>query len=98
MIIQECDAPTSFKLELGSDTGHSWFVTAELSHSDGVTTAEFHQILHPEDPVADMGAGWDFYLDRLVAANTGKTAPPWADYHPGLVSDYEQIDDSVTCS
>ena len=38
---------------------------------------------------ADVGPGWDYYLDRLVAAETGGdvAAVDFTDYHPAD-SDY----------
>ena len=65
----------------------TWRHTLELTEADGVTTLTFTQAV-PDGPVgADMvagvGPGWDYYLDRLVAA-LGGTDPATVDFPPYL--------------
>jgi hypothetical protein len=42
---------------------------------------------------ADVGPGWDYYLDRLVAAETGGdvAAIDFTDYHPADCEYYRSL-------
>ncbi len=70
MVIRECVPPRLLRV-----TAHAgeakWDLDLTLDEHDGVTTLTFAQ---PDiDPVAadSVGPGWEYYLDRLVAAETG---------------------------
>ncbi len=41
-----------------------------------------HRDLPPTADVRDVGPGWEYYLDRLVAAVNGGPMPDFGDYHP----------------
>ena len=50
----------------------------------------------PEAPeradAAQMGPGWDYYLDRLAAARAGRRAmPEWEHYYPALAEHYQEL-------
>lgn len=82
--VQECEPPRRFAVRGrdgasfsadGSGPRVVWEHTLELSEADGVTTLTSTQAV-PDGPVgtdmaASVGPGWDYYLDRLVAAVTG---------------------------
>jgi uncharacterized protein YndB with AHSA1/START domain len=83
MEIRVCDPP--HRLHLTSHAGpDTWLLELDLTHADGVTTLTFSQPGVREDQVGGVGPGWDYYLDRLVDAETG--ADParrsWDDYAP----------------
>jgi hypothetical protein len=40
--------------------------------------------------IADVGPGWEYYLDQLVAVTTDAPLPSWDDYFPALRGYYEQ--------
>lgn len=67
----------------------SWRVELELSETDGVTTLRFRQWLPAGDLAADVaasvGPGWEYYLDRLVAAvaEDDVAAVAWEGYESG---------------
>jgi len=74
--IEVCDPPR--RLVTRSTTPDSedgpevdWLLDLELSESDGVTTLTFAQAMPSAEMAASVGPGWDYYLDRLVAAETG---------------------------
>ena len=56
---------------------------------DGGAELEFVHHLSPEAQVGDVGPGWEFYLDRLVASVVGDPLPEFDDYHPSQVAYYE---------
>jgi hypothetical protein len=68
-----------------------WLLGLDLTHSDGVTTLTFTQPGITAEQAPAVGPGWDFYLDRLVDAETG--ADPAQrdferDYYPATSSYY----------
>jgi len=91
--ILECDRPRRFAgdTSAGSGAWHLWFELDEDSPGDTVLT--FGQRLNPEDEVGEIGPGWEYYLDRLVAAHAGIDAATvtWTDYFPALQPGYERL-------
>ena len=83
-LVEACEPPHRFVVRSrdaaafsadGSGPTVAWQHTLELTEADGVTTLTFTQVV-PEGPegaemVASVGPGWDYYLDRLVAAFDG---------------------------
>ena len=70
MDIRSCRPP--HHLAVTSHYGDErWLLDLDLHEADGVTTLEFSQVCSDPDVAASMGAGWEYYLDRLVAAETG---------------------------
>ncbi len=67
-----------------------WSLDVRL-HVDGdATVSTFVQHLEPGVNVGEVGPGWEYYLDRLVAAQTGGDVGAIdfeADYYPAM-SDY----------
>jgi uncharacterized protein YndB with AHSA1/START domain len=90
MEIRECVPPT--RLSVTSQVGEErWHYDLDLVEADGTTTLTFTQA--DVDPVAagDIGPGWEYYLDRLVAAEAGEDvgAIDWdRDYYPAMVEHY----------
>jgi uncharacterized protein YndB with AHSA1/START domain len=90
MKIRECVPPR--RLALSSRVGEEfWLLELDLEEADGVTTLTFSQ---PEiDPAAaeNIGPGWEYYLDRLVAAMTGGDVGAIdfdRDYYPAMQEHY----------
>lgn len=96
-LIEECDPPRRFAVrsrdtapftEDGSGERVHWALRLELTETDGVTTLTFEQAVADgslgSDMAANVGPGWDYYLDRLVAALDGADvqAVAWKDYEP----------------
>src|SRR3954453_10616704 len=83
MVIDECDPPR--RLATHSTTRYgTWHLQLDLEEAAGVTTLTFAQRLSDAAAPEEVGPGWDYYLDRLVAAETGGdvAAVDFADYHP----------------
>jgi len=83
MEIRVCEPPR--RLHLTSRVGEEvWLLELDLTHADGLTTLTFRQPGVTRENAAGVGPGWDYYLDRLVDAETG--ADPalrkWEDYEP----------------
>lgn len=70
MEIRACDPP--HRLHLTSQVGDQrWLLELDLTHAGGITTLTFSQPGVTQEQVGDVGPGWDYYLDRLVDAETG---------------------------
>ena len=67
-----------------------WRLELDLAESDGVTTLTFAQVMHDPEVVESVGPGWDYYLDRLVAAEGGRDVGTvvWDDYYPAMADHY----------
>lgn len=89
--ILDCQAPEHLAV-LTSDEHGSWSLEVELvdgGHDAGSgTTVRFthHDVALAALP--DVAAGWEWYLDRLVAALAGQPMPDWDDYYPALRDQY----------
>lgn len=87
--VPECDPPRLLRVEAVDDFG-SWYLTLELAEADGVTTLTTSQVIDDVAAVENTGPGWDYYLDRLVRAESGgdATSVEWDDYYPAQREHY----------
>lgn len=90
--ILECDPPRRFAGDTSAGTG-SWHLWFELVPAGEATTLIFGQRLNPEDEVGSIGPGWEYYLDRLMAAHRGlnPATVTWSDYYPAMEPAYERL-------
>ena len=77
--LTQCVPPERLRV-LMEDEGGSWDLEVRLWEDDGATRLEFIQHLADPAPAEDTGPGWEYYLDRLSAARSGRT-PPDFDQH-----------------
>lgn len=66
-------------------------VYCHLVEGGGMTTLTFGSRLQSAADAATMGPGWDYYLDRLVAAHSGHTMPEWEQYSPAFSDYYRRL-------
>ena len=88
--IDACEPPRRLVVRSVNDYG-VWVLHLDLEHEAGVTTLAFAHVVDDPDMIESTGPGWDWYLDRLVAAETGAdpTALDWdRDYYPALREHY----------
>lgn len=93
MEIEECRAPEHLALRsisAGVDGEQVWEMRLDLAEADGVTTLVFAQSVPDPGEAEGVGPGWDYYLDRMVAAETGgdPATIEFDDYYPALVEHY----------
>ncbi len=95
--IRRCEPPRTLQVHTTDDFG-TWDLIVELVESDGVTTLTLSQIIHDPTTIENTGPGWEYYLDRLVAALTD--ADPGAidfdDYYPAQKEYYLAIQEKLT--
>ena len=86
--IDACEPPRRLALSTGEENDR-WHLDMVLAETAGVTELRFTQHLTTTEGVAEIGAGWEFYLDALVAAREGAPAPDFGDYHPAMKEYFE---------
>ena len=90
MQITVCEPPRRFGLH-AKDAYGEWNLELAL-HSDGaVTTLTFTQRRIDPAGVGEVGPGWEYYLDNLVAARDGATPPTFEEYYPALRDEYRAL-------
>ena len=92
ILIDECREPTRLVMRSARPDDHDevWSWQIDLVEADGVTTLKFAQEVVNVELAESVGPGWDYYLDRMVAAETGGdlTAIDFNDYYPALSAHY----------
>jgi uncharacterized protein YndB with AHSA1/START domain len=86
--IVECAAPHRLRVLTRSAEG-SWDLSLELRGVGDQSELRFvhHGIVQAD--VGNVGPGWEFYLDQLVAATTDAPMPNWGDYFPAQGEHFE---------
>lgn len=92
--IVECTAPTQLEVVLGDAPGGDWPLSITLEPAGDHTRLRFEHTLREVAGAGDIGAGWEYYLDRLEAglADHDPTQVKWENYHPALVRYYRLSD------
>jgi uncharacterized protein YndB with AHSA1/START domain len=83
LTVEACEPPHRLTLSTVDDHG-SWHLDLVLQERDGTTELRFTQHLTDTDGVGEIGPGWEFYLDALVASRDGRPAPDFDDYYPSM--------------
>jgi uncharacterized protein YndB with AHSA1/START domain len=87
MTIEACEPPSHLAVTSIDEYG-AWRLEAHLAEADGVTTLTFVHHLDPDVDVTNVGPGWEYYLDMLVAYRDGRPLPEFDDYYPGQAAYY----------
>jgi hypothetical protein len=88
LVVLVCDAPRHFLADLGSSR---WRVGFSLTEVGGTTIIFFTQRITAAVDAGSIGPGWEFYLDRMIAARAGLPLPVWDDYYPAFSSYYTRV-------
>lgn len=87
--IDKCEAPRHLAITTLSDFGN-WSLELTLREDNGTTHLEF--VHHMTDikgaTVGEVGPGWEYYLDNLVAYREGAALPTFEEYYPAQKSYY----------
>ncbi|GAA3526624.1 ATPase [Aeromicrobium flavum] len=92
--IHRCEPPHVLAVSSRAADGEPAFeLLLELTEADGTTTLTFSQPMSDPELAADVGPGWEYYLDRLMAAEAGDdvAAIDFNDYHPAQSDHYRQL-------
>ena len=90
MTILACEPPRH--LEVRGEGEYAWHLEAALSESGGVTELRFTHHLDDGIDVGNVGPGWEYYLDNLVASRDGTALPDFDDYYPSQTPYYKAAD------
>jgi uncharacterized protein YndB with AHSA1/START domain len=79
--IERCDEPHVLTVRTKSAYGEK-VLSMKLAEASGTTTLEFvhHQV--NRKAMGELGPGWEYYLDMLVAARDGTAQPKFDTYYP----------------
>lgn len=88
--ILECDAPHRFSCDFGTGDD-AWRLLVHLVEGAHMTTLTLGQRLRTPAEAATVGPGWDYYLDRLIAARAGAPLPEWEHYYPAHAQYYKEL-------
>ncbi len=88
--IIDCDPPKRLQVELASEAG-TWHLQLDVITHGETTLLRFNQLIEQGDDISSVGPGWEYYLDRLVAARSGLAPKPFDDYMPALVGYYSEL-------
>ncbi|MCF2533461.1 SRPBCC family protein [Yinghuangia soli] len=90
MHIDACEAPIRLALS-ATDAFGNWHLELLLAvNDDGTTELGFVHHLVNADGVGDIGPGWEYYLDNLVASRDGTPKPEFDDYYPAQKAYFEE--------
>ncbi len=87
MTIDACEPPRRLALSAHNEHGGR-HLDMVLTESAGVTDLRFTQHLTGTEGVGELGPGWEYYLDALVASRDGRPAPNFDDY-PSMKQHFE---------
>jgi uncharacterized protein YndB with AHSA1/START domain len=88
LTIDACEAPKHLAISSQSEHG-GWRMEMALSETAGVTELRFTHHLDSTDAVGEVGPGWEFYLDAMVAARDDAPMPDFNDYYPSQKDHFE---------
>lgn len=73
MRVDACERPTRLALASLGPAPYDWPIELHLEPTDAGTAVSLRHLNLPADiPVGDIGPGWEYYLDGLVAAVEGR--------------------------
>ncbi|WP_433262830.1 SRPBCC family protein [Actinosynnema sp. CS-041913] len=81
--IEACEPPMRLAVSTIDDHG-TWRLELLLSEVDGVTELKLVHHLDSAEGVGEIGPGWEFYLDMLVASRSGAPLPDFDSYYPSM--------------
>jgi uncharacterized protein YndB with AHSA1/START domain len=88
--IEACEPPRRLELSAVDESG-TWHTELLLSDVDGGTELRFVHHLAGTEGAGEVGPGWEFYLDLLVAAREGAPPVRFEDYYPAQRAYYEGL-------
>jgi uncharacterized protein YndB with AHSA1/START domain len=94
LLIESCEAPHLLAVSAEDEQG-LWRMELRLSQHGPTTDLQLVQVLTSPDGIGEIGPGWEYYLDMLVAAREDAPQPNFDDYYPAQKSYYEGLASNV---
>lgn len=94
--IEECTPPHVLRarIKVAGQPNQEWYWELLLSREADATSLAFVQSVAGDVPVSDVGPGWEYYLDRLVAILCGEDVAAIdfeRDCHPAMSDHYRNL-------
>lgn len=89
--VEACEPPQRLAVSMDDKAGTWRMELVMLSGADGSTELRLVHHLDTEDQVGEVGPGWEYYLDMLVAARDGSPQPDFDHYYPAMKSYFEGL-------
>jgi uncharacterized protein YndB with AHSA1/START domain len=89
--IEHCEPPHHLAVRTKSAYGEK-LLSMTLSESAGTTTLEFVHHSVNRKAIGELGPGWEYYLDMLVASREGHPAPTFDAYYPAQKAYFTSLD------
>jgi uncharacterized protein YndB with AHSA1/START domain len=80
VVIDRCDRPNT--LAVTSQGMFAWTLEVRLKQTGDTTTMTFVHRQIDKKMIGEVGPGWEYYLDNLVAFRDNAKLPAWDDYYP----------------
>jgi len=81
VLIETCEPPRHLVVTTKSAYGEKR-LELTLAQTGGTTLLTFVHHLADKKRIGELGPGWEYYLDNLVAARAGEPLPKFDDYYP----------------
>ncbi|MBM2616062.1 SRPBCC family protein [Actinoplanes sp. LDG1-06] len=92
MRIDACEPPHRLAVTGIDDTGAAgWRLEVLLTAAGDRTELRLIHHLDTTEGVGEVGPGWEYYLDMLVAARDGSVQPVFDDYYPSMKNYFEAL-------
>lgn len=88
--IDACEPPRRLAVST-SDEGGAWHLELLLTRVGEQTELRLVHHLTTTEGIGDIGPGWEYYLDNLVAARDGTALPDFNDYYPAMKPYFEGL-------
>jgi uncharacterized protein YndB with AHSA1/START domain len=95
--IESCAAPTFLSLYVG-DASDPWLLDLTLVDHGARTELTLTQHRADAGGAGEIGPGWEYYLDNLIASRENTPLPDFNDYYPELKSYFEEQAQVVNAS
>ncbi|HEY4557937.1 MAG TPA: SRPBCC domain-containing protein [Enteractinococcus sp.] len=87
-----CEAPNRLRVvTLDAEVNTAWDLAVELTEGTASTDLVFTMYSVDPSAVEEIGPGWEYYLDQLMASLTGAPMPAFEDYYPGQQEYYRSL-------
>lgn len=85
-----CEPPHRLEVSMHDEHG-VWDLEFRLERTGPGTLVRLIQHLASRAGLGQIGAGWEFYLDRLAASRVNGPMPDFESYYPGMRDYYESL-------
>ncbi|WP_129662663.1 SRPBCC family protein [Phytoactinopolyspora endophytica] len=90
MHIDACEPPNRLTVSVADEAGR-WRMELLLSEAGGSTELRLIHHLDSTDMIGEIGPGWEYYLDMLVAARNDSPQVDFADYYPAMKPYFDRL-------